>query len=440
MPPTIIPQIATSLQNYIDKTLSTPSNGPTIPGAILHIVDAKNNTLFSYGAGSPNPPSAESISIIHSLTKLVGAIAFMQLVDQGLASLDDASLIRTQLPELVGQKVLKGYTTKPDGSKEWHFEDQHAEITPRMLLNHTYGGGQTYFNIELLEYFQDQGLWETKNEATDTFGTILASPLLWQPGTRTNYGQGLDWIAVLIERITQQRLNDFLTTNIFEPLALTATGYEAGFGGDVTSRASNAGKFWPRKLRTGDGTIEIEAKEPVIVETEGAFPSGTYHTGRLGTGLVSSAADYAHLLTILLPENSGVDPVSGRRIISAAAVEEITKPQLPEHLRNNDRNLPASGGAPINFPGILDVPYKDPKGSYGLGCGVQGEERRLKDGRRGRGGGSVYWYGAANTDYWVDKEKGIVVFANANYYPFNEDIWVEFVAEVEGQIYEGLRD
>jgi methyl acetate hydrolase len=50
----------------------------------------------------------------------------------------------------------------------------------------------------------------------------------------------------------------------------------------------------------------------------------------------------------------------------------------------------------------------------------------------------VYWYGAANTEFWVDGESGIVVFVNGNFYPWNDEAWMEFVAGVEGRVYEGL--
>jgi methyl acetate hydrolase len=47
-------------------------------------------------------------------------------------------------------------------------------------------------------------------------------------------------------------------------------------------------------------------------------------------------------------------------------------------------------------------------------------------------------YGAANTDFWVDGEKGIVVLVEGNYFPWNDGDWADFVAGVEGRIYAGL--
>lgn len=232
-----------ALRTLIDDATTLNDLSQTLPGALLHIVDAQSNVLFSHGSSNLHTPNAQSISIIQSLSKIVGAIAFMQLVDRGLTSLDDPSIVPTHLPELATQKILTGYAYDPDGKKVWQFEDRVGDITPRMLFNHTYGGGHTYFNKLLLDYFQDKGIWQTTNEINDTYGTVLASALLWQPGTRTNYGQGLDWIAVLIERLTKQSLATYLQENIFDPLNMRSTGVEPAFGGSILHHPHNEGKL-----------------------------------------------------------------------------------------------------------------------------------------------------------------------------------------------------
>jgi len=88
----------------------------------------------------------------------------------------------------------------------------------------------------------------------------------------------------------------------------------------------NAGKFWPRKMRNGEEFVTLDAASPDVIRRNDAYPQGAYHTGCLGTGLVSSTGDYARLLSILLPQNAGVDPVTGYRVLSADSVREITSP------------------------------------------------------------------------------------------------------------------
>jgi CubicO group peptidase (beta-lactamase class C family) len=433
------PETIEALKRYIDNATNPTTASPTLPAALVHVVDAHNNVIFSHGSASDTPPTSQSMGIVQSLSKVVGAMAYMRLVERGLATLEDPDTITTHLPELAAKKVLTGYTVDAETRKKnWQFEDRKGEITASMLLNHTYGGGHTYFNKLLLEYFQDEGIWAEANEVIDPPATVLASPLLWQPGTKTNYGQGLDWIAILIERISKQTLGSYLQENIFDPLGLKEIGMEPAYGGDVLSQPHNAGKFWPRKTRNGEEFITIDPPEAEVVRKSNAFPDGNHHTGCLGTGLVASARDYIRLIATLLPQNSGVDPVSGHRLLSFESVHKITTPQLPPHIRNNTRSMTSSDALPIILPVNMSVPHKDPEGSYGFGCGVQGADRVLQDGRKGRSKGSVYWYGAANYEFWVDGEKGVCVFVSGNYYPWNDGAWMEFVAGVEGALYEGL--
>jgi len=49
-------------------------------------------------------------------------------------------------------------------------------------------------------------------------------------------------------------------------------------------------------------------------------------------------------------------------------------------------------------------------------------------------------FGAANTEFWVDGEKGIVVLLEGNYFQWNDDAWLKFVAGVEARIYDGLEE
>jgi CubicO group peptidase (beta-lactamase class C family) len=434
MAPSISSEPASALRTYIDS--ATTGSSSNIPAAVVHVVDSQNNVLFSHKSNNSTTPEVKPISVIHSLTKIVGAIAYLQLVDRNIASLDDPNIITTHLPELAAKKVLTGYTTDPDGNKVWQLEDRVGNITPRMLMNHTYGGGHTYMNELLLTYFIDPNTpvdWVTTNEINNTYGTVLAAPLLFQPGTKANYGQGLDWLAVLIERLTQQSLATYLQANIFDPLSLTSMAFEPSVGGPALSPET----FWSRTIRTPEGYMTIESVPEQVTRAD-AYPTGNHHTGCLGSGLVSSAEDYARLMTIFLPENAGVDPITNHRILSASSIKEITTPSLPASIRNNSRNIPASSASSIILPALLEPEHVDPAGSWGLGCGVQGEDRNLAEGGKGRKKGTVYWYGAANTDFWVDGESGIVVFVNGNFYPWNDEAWREFVAGVEGRVYKGL--
>ncbi|ORY15048.1 beta-lactamase/transpeptidase-like protein [Clohesyomyces aquaticus] len=367
-------------------------------------------------------------------------MAFMQLVDQGLTHLDDSDIIQKLLPELAGKQILTGYEDDGHGGERPILVpiEEGRKITPRMLMNHTNGTGHTFFNPMMNRYLSSG--WDKRNETADPHQTALDAPLMWQPGTHTNYGQGFEWLAVLIERLTGRSLDSVFQGSIFGKLGLQGTGWEESYGGTITSALGNEGVLWPRSLKmtNGEGEESWVVMDPpalATVERKEAYPKGRYHTFPLGTGLVSTASDLGRLLSILLHE--GKDPVSGTQILTPSSAAQIMSPSLPPHLRNDSRLVPSAIPA-LCVPVDLSAEHVDPEGSFGLGCGVQGETRRLKDGRKGRGKGSVYWFGAANTEFWVDGDKGIAVLCEGNYFPWNDAKWTSFVAGVEGRVYEAL--
>ncbi|KAF2468054.1 uncharacterized protein BDR25DRAFT_373623 [Lindgomyces ingoldianus] len=132
MAPPISPSLAASLQAFINN--ATAGDKSALPGAIPHIVDKTNKTLFHHAAGGSVPLNENTIFMFHSLSKIIGAIAFTQLVEAIITTLDDVSITSALLPELAAKK-------------------------------------------------------ETRNKVADPYTTIFGAPLLWQPGSHTNNGK-----------------------------------------------------------------------------------------------------------------------------------------------------------------------------------------------------------------------------------------------------------
>lgn len=428
MSPTLSPSTIASLHTLI--TTSTSGATPLLPGAIVLILDSSDSPLFTHTTPNLTP---QTLFPIHSCSKLIGALSFLQLLDRGLASLDDPSLISHHLPELWGKKVLVGVKETEAGQKEYVFEDRRGDITARMLLNHTNGTGMSFFNEELRSYLGPD--LASINEGTSYFENLVRSPLLWHPGTRTNYGQGLDWVSVLVERITGESMEDVIRGGILHPLGIRKGGMKGEWGGNGVSTSD--GDFWAHSLKLGDGSfMQLPGWGESRVDSADAWPGGKTHVQSVANGLVLSPMDLARIYSVLLPQNAGVDPLSGTRVLSRESAAEVSRPSHDEAIRDNSRDLPSAN--PVMVPYATQSEDVDPKGWFGLGAAVQGADRRLANGKRGRSKGSVYWHGAANAEFWVDGEKGIVVVAVGNYFPFMEPGWVEFLEELEGGIYEGL--
>lgn len=141
---------ASSIDQAIAAATQDPYNG--VPRLVFLAASATSPRLYS-GAGGyarvPSPPvpleevfshpqaepiRQDSIYELFSCTKLVGAIAALQLVEQGKISLDEDA--GKYVPQLRDVKIFTKWDEEKD---EPVLEDNDVTITVRMLLTHTSG-------------------------------------------------------------------------------------------------------------------------------------------------------------------------------------------------------------------------------------------------------------------------------------------------------------
>ncbi|KAJ4159499.1 uncharacterized protein LMH87_008397 [Akanthomyces muscarius] len=176
------------LQRTIDSYTSKTDG---VPGLVCSVVDASGDVIFESASGtravgSALPMSRDTVFWIASCTKLLTAIAAMQLVEQGRLSLDDGDQLETHLPELQTVKVLE---EMPDGSTQ--LIEKKRKITLRMLLSHTAGFSYSFLSMKLKRWSEPIGIMEDANRENDIFG----QPLVNQPGENWEYGVSMDWPA-----------------------------------------------------------------------------------------------------------------------------------------------------------------------------------------------------------------------------------------------------
>ena len=94
-------------------------------------------------------------------------------------------------------------------------------ITLRHLLTHTAGFSYEIWSDAIVRY----------QEATGTPGVMgcenatLATPLLFDPGDRWDYGINIDWAGKLVEAVSGQRLGDYLREHLLGPLGMSDTAF-----------------------------------------------------------------------------------------------------------------------------------------------------------------------------------------------------------------------
>src|SRR5512135_1221078 len=183
------------------------------------IVDLHMHGVKSIAAQTPI--TRDSIFRMYSQTKPMTGVAMMILFEQGRWRLDDP--ITKFIPEFANLKVMNGV----DAKGQLTVEDMKRPPTMRELMTHTAGfayGLRTGNPID--DAYHDQKVLESKS-LQEFIDKVAKIPLLYQPGTRWNYSVAVDIQGYIIEKLTGQRLGDFMADHIFKPLGMKDTGFFA---------------------------------------------------------------------------------------------------------------------------------------------------------------------------------------------------------------------
>ena len=158
------------------------------PGLVFSAVDRSGNILVNHASGtvgldSKEPMDKENTAFwIASCTKLVTAIAVLQLVEQGKIPLDDTEFVKKVTPEIKEKQV---YADGVNGA------DQEKDVTVRMLLAHTAGFAYAFIDPRTTIPSGLEGITGDKND-------YLNSRLVNQPGTMWEYGVSSKLTCVFI--------------------------------------------------------------------------------------------------------------------------------------------------------------------------------------------------------------------------------------------------
>ena len=268
----------------------------TIPGAVTlvarhgHIVSLEAVGLADIAARKPMKP--DSLFWIASMTKPITAVAVLMLEDEGRLSVEDP--VEKYLPEFKDQWMIQSRA-----SDRMTLVRPPRPITLRDLLTHTSGLGDV----------------PTPRPHATLAELVLAyaqQPLKFAPGSRWEYcNSGINTLGRIVEVVAAQPYADFLARRIFHPLAMKDTTFWPSPG--AVRRLAKS--YQPAKNgrgleETGIGFIKGELTD----RRRTPFPAG---------GLFSTAQDISRFYQMML--NAG--EYGGRRILSRAAVEQMTHTQ-----------------------------------------------------------------------------------------------------------------
>ncbi|MBP1054704.1 beta-lactamase family protein [Rhodococcus qingshengii] len=390
-----------ALNSQLDAILNhaTSADNPEarVPG-IVATVTRSDGTLYEGASGvrstaGETPMSIDTVFCMFSTTKAVTSTAVLQCVEEGLVDLDAPA--SEYVPEIAELQVAEGVDA--DGAPV--LRAPSTPITTRMLLLHTAGLGSSIFSDLYARLLADTG----QPDIIGATRASLMSPLLFEPGTRFNYGTNIDWAGLVVEAVRGKRLGEVMAERIFAPLgmhdtAFTMTASMKARLADIHQRADGA--LTPNGL--------VLPQDPEV------------HMG--GHGLYSTMPDYTRFLRMWLRDGEGEHGrVLQPATVAAAAVNGLGELKVSTTKTSN----PALSHDAEFFPGQTK--------SWAYSFMVNDEQAPT-----GRNAGSLSWAGLANLYYWIDREADVAGIWGSQVLPFMDPAAVDNYLQFETAVYRGI--
>lgn len=289
--------ITAALQPYIDDhTLAGAVTLVASPDRVLSI-----ETVGYMDIAAKKPMRPDALFWIASQSKAMTAAALMMLVDEGKVNVDDP--VEKYLPEFKGQWVK----AEQDSDHIMLRKPVHP-ITIKNVLTHTSG-------LPFSSPVEQPTLDVLPLAARVRSYAML--PLEFEPDSKYAYSNaGINTAARIIEVVSGVPYERFMQQRLFDPLGMKDT------------------TFWPteRQVRRLAKSYKANADKTALEETpitQLRYPLTDHSRQPMPAGgLFSTAADVTRFCQMLL--NGGV--LDGKRVLSEAAVREMTSRETPEAL------------------------------------------------------------------------------------------------------------
>jgi CubicO group peptidase (beta-lactamase class C family) len=309
----------------------------------------------------------------YSMTKPLTTVAAMMLWEKGRFQLDDP--VSKYLPEFKGVKVYAG--GKGDDLK---LADPRRDMTIRDLMRHTSGLTYGFADTPIDQLYRKNQVLSFENSLQAMVERLAKIPLAYQPQTAFHYSVSSDVLGRLVEVLSKKSLDDFFQEQIFKPLDMRDTGF-----------------YVPEKQQERFAATHGRNKKGKLMVTEPPAKSRYLKKPALlsgGSGLVSTARDYARFCQMLL--NGG--QLDGQRILGNKTIALMTSNQLPKE------------AMPLNILGLRREGV-----GFGLGFSVRVAADKKDPGSRV---GEYGWGGAASTHFWISPEDDLFVIALQQFMPY----------------------
>ena len=380
-----------SCQNNFEKDVLNKVKSTEIPAVVMGKINKDGSMdFFSNGPSRwdrNDTINEKNIFSIASMTKALGSVAALQLVEQGKITLDEP--LDEYLPNMSSRKIL---------TQDNKIIEPINSITLRHLLTHTAGFGYWFTSKQL----SDWGNLKKEIGWTENY-----EPRLFESGTSYMYGTNIDWVGRLVEKISGMNLEDYLRKYVTGPLEMNSTWFNVPENLEdliVTSsyRDKNTGKLIKNKYQKRNKRTSFNA----------------------GGGILSSPEDYGKFLVCML--NKG--KYKGVRILKDETFELMNSPQLDE-FKTTHRHVPVSN-VDTKARGDKDN-FFDSHDNWTLAWAY--EENSIS-----RPYGTAYWAGFYNTYFTIDFKNDFALVYMTQILPFNDIESYNLFTSFERLVYENL--
>jgi methyl acetate hydrolase len=388
------------MRKKLDNLLMAGVGRGDVPG-VLALVTDRDAAVYEAGFGERAlgggvPMSTDTVFWMASMTKPITGVAAMQLVERGLLELDAPA--GEIVPDLGAVQVLAGF----DDAGEPVLRAPASPVTLRQLLTHTAGFGYDTWH-EPIKRFAKVTKIVSRGSGKKA---ALYTPLMFDPGTRWEYGINIDWAGLMIEAVSGQRLGAYLAENVLGPLGMNSTAYR--ITEDMEKRLAVV-------HQRGDDGLDSLPSFRMIQNPE--VEAG-------GGGLYSTVGDYGAFMRMILNKGTG----NGNQLLRPETVEMMSVNQMGDcrvvELKTYD---PKRSNDAEFFPGI--------EKTWGLSFMINEQ-----DAPTGRPAGSLAWAGLGNSYFWIDPRNGVAGVYATQILPFVDRKSLPLFLDFETAVYNSLAE
>jgi len=200
------------------------------------------------------------------------------------------------------------------------------------------------------------------------------------------------WVGKIIEKISGEDLETYFRNNITGPLKMNSTWFNV-----------------PENLE--ENIVSWGERDSIGFQEYYRVPEEPLTTFKGGSGLFSSPKDYLTFLLCIM--NNG--KYNSGQILKPETIEMLFENQLPN-------------GLTLTLGGKLTE-----NDTHGLAWAIEDSKDELV-----RSKGSVYWGGAANTYFSLDREKDVAIVYFTNIFPTFDKETFDFYRLFEEEVYDEI--